>query len=130
LDFVERQLSEVHATLHLLGLIEFEPKPGPGQPVRLINWNRMGQVFSDPIRIANDVYGWETDFDFDKFLARLDAMMRAASLPGGIYPQSEVARVALGNVSTNLLELRLPILRAGLTPETQSQFGITFTPAE
>lgn len=130
LDFVDRQLSELHEILHLLGLIEHEPTPGPGQPVRLINWNRFGQVFTDPIRIANDVYRWETDFDFDKFLPRLERTMRAASLPGGIYPQSDAACAALGNASADLLELRLPILQQGLTLETQSQFGITFSPAE
>ena len=130
LDFLDRQRPEVHEILHLLGLIEHELTPGPGQPARLVNWNRFGLIFSDPIRIANDVYRWETDFDFDTFLKRLDATMRAASLPGGIYPQSDAARAALGNASAGLLELRLPLLQQGLTPETQSQFGITFSPAE
>ena len=130
LDFFDRQRPELHETLHLLGLIEHELTPGPGQPVRLINWNRFGQIFTDPIRIANDVYRWETDFDGDKFLSRMEKMMRSTSLPGGIYPQSDAARAALGNASSDLLELRLPILQKGFTPETYSQFGITFTPAE
>jgi hypothetical protein len=56
--------------------------------------------------------------------------MRAASLPGGIYPQSGAARAALGNALSDLPELRLPIFQKGLTPETYSQFGITFSPAE
>lgn len=130
LDFFDRQRPELHETLHLLGLIEHEPAPGPGQPVRLVNWNRFGQIFAEPIRIANDVYRWETDFDVDRFLTRLEKMMRAATLPGGIYPQSDAARAALGNASVDLPELRVPILQKGLTPETYSQFGITFSPAE
>lgn len=130
LDFFDRQQSELHNILHLLGLIEHEPTPGPGQPVRLINWSRFGQVFTDPIRIADEVYRWETDFDFDKFLPRLEKTMRAALLPGGIYPQSDAARAALGNASADLQELRLPILQKGFTPETYSQFGITLSPAE
>jgi hypothetical protein len=130
LDFLDRQRPELHATLHLLGLIEHEPAPGPGQPVRLINWNRVGQVFNDPIRIANDVYGWETDFDSNEFLARAEKVMRSASLPGGIYRQSAAVRAALGNTATNLRELRVPVLQKGFTPETYSQFGITLSPAE
>jgi hypothetical protein len=130
LDFFDRQRPELHETLHLLGLIEYEPTPGPGQPVRLVNWNRFGQIFTDPIRIANDVYRWETDFDGDKFLTRMEKMMRAVSLPGGIYPQSDAARAALGNASTDLLELRVPVLEKSLPPGTHSEFGLTFSPAE
>ena len=130
LDFFDRQQPELHNILHLLGLIEHEPTPGPGQPVRLMGWNRFGQVFTDPIGIANDVYRWETDFDFDTFVSRLEKTMRSALLPGGIYPQSDAVRAALGNVSSNRPELRLPILQKGFTPETYSQFGITFSPAE
>lgn len=130
LDFFDRQRPELHETLHLLGLIEHEPNPGPGQSTRLINWNRFGQIFSEPSRIANDVYRWETDFDVNKFLQRLEKMMRAASLPGGLYPQSDAARAALGNASSDLQELRFPILQKDVTPETHSEFGITFSPAE
>lgn len=130
LDFFDRQRPELHETLHLIGLIEHEPGAGPGQPARLVNWNRLGQVFTEPTRIANDVYRWDTDFDIDKFLVRLEKMMRAAALPGGLYPQSDAARAALGNATTDLRELRFPLFQKGFTPETYSQFGITFSPAE
>src|SRR5262249_57325807 len=79
---------------------------------------------------ANDTYHWDSDFDFDKFLTRLDRMMRATALPGGIYPQSDAARTALSNTSANLRELRFPIFQKGFTAESYSQFGITFSPAE
>ena len=98
--------------------------------MRLINWDRFPQIFSDPMRIANDTYHWETNFDFDKFIVRLDRVMRAASLPGGIYPQSDAARTALQNSATKLRELRFPIFQKGFTADTYSQFGITFSPAE
>ena len=130
LDFLDRQSPDTHATLHLLGLIEYEPVPAKGQPVRLINWDRFPQIFSDPMRIANDTYHWETNFDFDKFIVRLDRVMRAVSLPGGIYPQSDAARTALQNSATKLRELRFPIFQKGFTADTYSQFGITFSPAE
>src|SRR5947207_5914602 len=130
LDFLDRQRPELHATLHLLGLIEYEPFPAKGQPMRLVNWGRFPQVFTDPMKIANDTYHWDSDFDFDKFLVRLDQMMRATALPGGIYPQSDAARTALSNTSANLRELRFPIFQKGFTAETYGQFGITFSPAE
>jgi len=130
LDFFDRQKPETHATLHMLGLIEYEPHPAPGQPVRLINWDRFPLVFTDPHRIANDVYHWDTEFDFEKFLVRLDQVMRSTALPGGIYPQSDATRTALANTSSNLRELRFPIFQKGFTAETYSQFGITFSAAE
>lgn len=130
LDFFDRQRPELHETLHLIGLIEHEPSGAPTQPQRLVNWDRIGQIFTEPKRIANDVYRWETDFDTEKFLVRLEKMMRAASLPGGLYPQSDAARAALGNATTDLRELRFPLFQKGFTPETYSQFGITFSPAE
>ena len=130
LDLVEQRLPDLHSALHLLGLIEREPSPGAGQSSRLINWNRFTQILQSPGQIANDVYRWDTDFDIDRFLGRLELAMRAAALPGGIYPQSSTAQGALGNATSGLRELRLPILQKGVTPETYSQFGITFSPAE
>lgn len=130
LDYLYVQRPHVHETLHLLGLIEHEPAPSPGQSMRLINWSRFGQFFSEPRRIANDVYRWETDFDASKFLDRLEGLMRAAALPGGLYPQADSTRNLLGNSSTELQELRLPIFQKGVTADTYSQFGITFSPVE
>ncbi len=130
LDYVNAQRPEAHGLLHLIGLIEHEPTPAPGQPARLINWSRIGQLVSEPGRIANDVYRWDSDFDSDLFLARLEALMRAAGLRGGRYLQSDTTRTALGSSRTDVMELRLPLLQKGLTPTTFSQFGITFSPAE
>lgn len=130
LDFFDRQNPELHEALLLLGLIEHEPIPIPGQSMRQINWQRLEQFLNKPTQIANDVYQWDTDFNINKFLSRLEGLMRAAILPGGFYPQPASTRILIGNTSPNLQELRLPLLQKGLTPETYSQFGITFTPAE
>jgi Family of unknown function (DUF6603) len=130
LDRFNSQKPDFHAALHLLGLIEDEPAAPAGQPTRRINWNRFGQFLNEPGRIFNDVYRWDSDFEIDTFLARLEGLMRAASLPGGIYPQSGAAQAALGNGLSDLPELRLPLFQKGLTPGTYSQFGITFSPAE
>ena len=130
LDYIDRVTPEAHEMLFTLGLIEHEPNPAPTQPVRLVNWDRFGQLFTNPGQIFDDVYQWNSDFDTGKFLARLEGLMRAVTLPGGMYPQTETTRTLLGNLSTNLQELRLPIFQKGVTPETYTQFGITFSPAE
>jgi uncharacterized protein DUF6603 len=130
LDFFSQQNPSMHGALHLVGLIENEPSPAPGQPARLINWNRFSQFLTQPGQIVDDVFHWNTSFDLATFLARLEALMRSSALPGGLYPQSAAAQTAIGNLSANLPELRVPIFQAGLTPETYSQFGITFSPVE
>jgi hypothetical protein len=130
LDLMDRRNPKVHSVLHLVGLIEHEPSPAAGQSSRLINWDRIGQILKSPSKIIDDVYGWSTDFDIQKFLRRLEVLMRAEQLPGGVYPQSVVAQAALGNATSGLPELRFPILQKGATPETYSQFGITFSPVD
>ncbi|MFC5412203.1 DUF6603 domain-containing protein [Larkinella bovis] len=130
LDYFSRLKPEVHEMLLLLGLIEYEASPGPNQSMRLINWDRLGWLFTNPVQLFNATYQWDTNFNADKFLSRLEGLMRASALPGGLYPQSETTRVLLGNTSTTLRELRFPIFQKGLTPETYSQFGITFSPAD
>jgi hypothetical protein len=130
LDYCNTQRAELHEALHLLGLIEHNPAPAPGQSMRLINWDRLGQFLTEPQKIADDVYRWNSDFDTGQFLARLERLMRAAVLPGGLYPQADTTRTLLGNTSPDLQELRFPILQKGFTSETYSQFGITVSPAE
>lgn len=130
LDYFEHQKPQLHDALFLLGLIEFEPEAPAGQPMRLVNWSRLGLMFTNPRQLFNDVYQWETDFDAGKFLFRLERLMKAASLPGGLYPQAETTRTILGNTTTGQKELRFPFFQKGFTPETYAQFGITFSPAD
>ena len=72
LDFLDTHRPHLHAILHVLGLIEHEPSPPPGEPTRLINWDRFGLLVTEPARLANDVYRWDSDFDAGKLLSRLD----------------------------------------------------------
>lgn len=130
LDYFDRLKPDVHRLLWVLGLIEQENSAAPGVPTRLVNWNRFGLLFTKPSQLFNDVYQWNSNLDTDKLLTRMEALMRAVTLPGGMYPQSDTTRMLLGNTSTDLKELRFPFFQAGLTPETYAQFGITFSPAE
>jgi hypothetical protein len=130
LDYLNRARPQVHAGLHLLGLIEYEPNPPTGQTTRAVNWDRFAQFFNSPGQIVDDVYHWNSGFDATTFLKRLAALMKAGGLPGGLYPQPNSTKTALGNTSLGQTELRFPILQKGFTQQTYSQFGITFSPAD
>jgi hypothetical protein len=130
LDFLDSQRTYTHQLLHLLGLIENEPNPAPNQPMRQINWDKVTKLFSKPADIVKDVYKWDTDLDTEKLFSRLEGLMRASTLPGGMYPQAESTRTLLGNTSTDLKELRFALFQNGVSPETYAQFGITLSPAE
>ncbi len=130
LDFMDRQSPQVHETLHLFGLIEHERIPAPNQSMRLVNWGRITQILNKPVDIVKSEYKWDTDLDTDKLFLRLENLMRASTLPGGMYPQSETTRALLGNTSTNLKELRFALFQKGVSPETYAQFGLTFSPVE
>ena len=128
LDHLRTHAAGAHHLLHLLGLVEDESVPPAGQPGERVNWNRLNLVLQDPRRIFNDVFAWDTDFDFQKAMTRLNNAMRSAGMAGGMYPQSDAIAAELG-ADEELWELRLPFLEAGLTPATHRQFGITFSPA-
>ena len=130
LEFMDLQKPQTHAVLHLLGLIEHESSPSAGQPVRAINWDRIGQLLSKPGSIVDAVYNWNTDLKTDVLFERLENLMRASTLPGGIYAQADTTRALLGNAATDLKELRYALFQKGVTPETYSQFGLTFSPVE
>jgi hypothetical protein len=130
LDYLSRARSQLHWALHLLGFIEYVPNPPAGQSQRTVNWDRFAQFINSPGQIADDVYKWSTAFDAPEFLQRLAELMKAGGLPGGLYPQPDSTKSALGNASSGLNELRVPIFQQGLTAATYSQFGVTFSPAD
>lgn len=130
LDYLHAQHPGLHATLHLLGLAEYDPSAADGAPTRAMHWDRLGRLFSAPGSVFEDAYHWNTDFDGQTLLARLEAYMRAAWRPGGRYPQSAAVAALLGNSIEGLAELRLPFFEKGLTTDTYSQFGITFSPVD
>ena len=130
LDAFNRLNPAVHNFMHALGLIENEESPAAGEPMRKVNWDRLGLALSNPRELFDQTYNWSNDFDFNQFLSRVDGVMRAASLPGGLYPQPDATRTLLGNTSNNLEELRFPIIHKGVNPESYAQFGLTFSPVE
>ena len=129
LEYFENQKPQLHDTLFLLGLIERQPEPPAGQPTRLVHWDRFGTLFTDPRQLFNEVYQWETNFEAEKFLSRLERLMKSSGLPGGLYPQAETTRTLLGN-APDQQELRFPFFQKGFNADTYAQFGITFSPVD
>ena len=130
LDYFDHLRPDVHEGLLTLGLIEHVPNPPANQAMRLVNWDRFAPFLTQPSTIFESVYQWESGVDLDKVLGRLEGLMRAARLPGGLYPQTDSTRALLGNTTTNFKELRFPLLQKGVTPDSYAQFGITLSPAE
>lgn len=130
LDYLERQRPQLHDTLHLVGLVERRPSAAPGEPLRLVHWQRFGLLLEEPSRLADEVYRWNTDFAADVFLERLLKVMQGASLPGGMYAQADTTRAALGNGPATSQEIRFPLFQRGFSEETYAQFGIAFAPAD
>ena len=130
LDYLDNHNQSSHAVLKLLGLIDHNPLATGENVVRKINWERVGDFFNNPGKIADEVYNWSADFDSDELMARLESVIRGLTLPGGLYQQSDVTRTAVGNTTPGLNEIRMPLFQQGLNPESYAQFGINFTPVE
>ncbi|MEA2549640.1 MAG: hypothetical protein QOE42_2238, partial [Chloroflexota bacterium] len=130
LDYLERGFPDLLALLHLVGLIELVENPPIGTPARRVHWDRLTTLLTDPGHVMDATYRWRTALDTDALFDRLLRVARTAGLPGGIYPQSDSAKAALGNPSAGLREMRFPLFEAGDTASAYSQFGLTFSPAE
>jgi hypothetical protein len=130
LDFLRRQHGELFSIGHVLGLIDDGADLDSETSGSRIHWERLGQFLTQPSKILDDAYGWNTEFDSAAFLGRLRDLLRALGLPGGFYPPRGATALGPDIGDFEIQELRAPIFQAGLTPETYSQFGITFSPAE
>ena len=124
LEYIARKHSRLHATLHVLGLIEYEPQPPPGTPVRLVNWDQFGQFFTDPRQILFAVYQWSNDnFEVAELFARLQQLL-SAMMPPNFAPQPAMLGGPSPVYATQSV-LRFPIFHKGVAPN-QSEFGIDF----
>ncbi len=123
--YLEVHRPRILAVLHLLGIADTEP--GPGRPIRRIYWDRIGLLFTDPLGLAEKVYHWRTGFDGDELLARLDFLLRAFAIPGGMYRQIDSVRTALGR-DAGARELRIPLFRMGRWPDTYAELDVNLSP--
>lgn len=127
---------ETFGVLLFVGLLDEENMQADGdkfQPaflLRKVCWERIPKYFTAPGELPELIYKWESDFDHQLFLERLYLLLRGFRLPGGLYPQSEKVRTAMGNNAMTLEELRMPLFENASWPNIYSQFGINITPVE
>ncbi|MCK5243741.1 MAG: hypothetical protein KAJ90_00615, partial [Desulfobacterales bacterium] len=128
-SYARRFQPRAYSVLNLIGIMELEPHaacPDIFQPtfeLAVIHWDRLSMLFTNPRALVNSVYQWETDFDSVKFLARLAVLMRAFTIPGGLYPQAPDKCKRLG-LADDSVELRLPIAQGGRWPDSWGEFGV------
>ncbi len=102
----------------------------PDFTLRKIGWERLPKYVSEPLNLSEEIYAWQTDFNSDLFLTRLEKLLRGFILPGGIYDQNPKSKTGLGNTTAGTKEIRIPIFQAGNSPELYSQFGVVLSGAE
>ena len=139
LDYVVAQYAQTfyqqaYSALLLLGVFDEIDKtadPATFQPaftLRKVWWERLPRYVEDPKGLSEEIYQWQTDFNSDLFLTRLERLLRGFILPGGIYDQNAATSTGLGNAPAK--EIRIPIFQAGETPEIFSQFGLALMGAD
>jgi len=98
-----------------------------GQTARAVNWIASRSSSAAPGRSTEDVYRWNSGFDATAFLARLAELMKASGCGGPVSPAGFDEGGAWQHFDGSD-ELRFPIFQKGFTPQTYSQFVITFHP--
>jgi hypothetical protein len=111
--YVEKNVPELAATLRLLGLFDehrFDADPAHYQPAHVrarVHYERVPMLFSDPLGLASEVYGWNTpSFDGRKFLGNVARFVNAFGAQARIrdMPRSVEERLSGGPVPTAELD--------------------------
>ncbi len=135
-NYLETYHGSIYYLLLLIGFvdeIDMLANPAIFQPaftLRKIQYERLPKYFNEPANLSEEIYQWQTNFNSDLFLIRLEKMLRGFMLPGGIYNQNSLARIGLQNTNTSTKEVRIPVFQAGDSPELYSQFGVIISGAE
>jgi len=131
---LQRGRPGLHAALTVLGLMEQQPRQADAasyQPefiLHVIHWDRVPMLATDPMTLAELAFGWGPAFDAEKFVTRLEGLVRSVRLPGGIYDQDPVVAVALGRIEVEPGELRVPLHQGGHWPDTYFEAGLAVSP--
>lgn len=116
------------AIFHLLGLVD-EDNTGP-IPIKVIRWDWLPTLIINPIKIPNDVYKWNTDFEEAELFTRLVPIVRSFQLPGGVYRQFDAIVTAFEQASAETVEFRLPLFQAGAWPDAYSELSLNLSAIE
>lgn len=127
-QYLQRNHSKIFGVLHVLGIAEIV-NDSADMPIRTINWPRIPTLFSNPKEIINEVYLWDSTFDGNKFLSRLEILLRAFLIPGGIYRQSDTIRTQLGRTADDdYEEIRIPLYQTGIWPDAYVELDLNLSP--
>ena len=91
--YMETYYSGPYSVLLLIGVFDELDTPadaGKFQPqfiLRKVCWERLPKYVTEPQNLAEEIYQWQTNFNSDLFLTRLERLLRGFMLPGGIYNQ-------------------------------------------
>lgn len=134
--YLWRSHRRVWAVLLFVGVLDEIQMPAdaakfqPAFTLRKIWWDRLPKLVSEPQKLPEIVYQWESNFQSDVFLSRLYLLFNSFNLPGGLYTQSAGVKAALQNATDGLQELRMPIFTNNIYPSTRSEFGLNVSPVE
>ncbi|HNF71813.1 MAG TPA: hypothetical protein PLP34_05340, partial [Chitinophagaceae bacterium] len=134
--YLENSYSGAYSFMLILGVVDEIEKPAqaaifqPAFTLRKVWWERLPRYISEPLVLSEEIYQWQSNFNSELFLTRLERILRGFALPGGIYKQNAVSRNGLGNSNANTSEIRIPVFQAGNSPELFSQFGVVIAGVE
>jgi len=125
--YLEVNYYKIFAFGHVLGIFEWVETDG--KLIKTVQWNRIGLLFSKPIRLFEDTYEWGlVSFDDEEFLNRFSLLLQAFMLPGGVYTQESGLRDFLDPTHTaSGKEIRMPLYNAGEWPDTYLEAGINLS---
>ncbi len=123
-EYLYQRQPRLFGIFYLLGILDDQ------NGLLVVEWSRIPRYFTEPAVVFNEIYNWNTNFDTDLFLTRFQIFLKAMGIPGGIYLQSATVKNALGNSTSGLQELRIPVFQNGYYPELYAQFGLNISPAE
>lgn len=90
-----------------------------------IHWDKLPQLFADPINLLKDSYAWAKDelsineFIQEKYpeiLENLVGLLNSWAIPAGMYPYQ--------SLEEDIKEIRIPMLILGEWPETYQELGL------
>lgn len=117
---------QFYSFLYLLG-IAGEREVDNEKKVKDIYWKGFEQLFAEPIELANRTYEWETNFQGDEFLERMEHVLLAMSIPGGIYTQSDFIAGILER-SSGSKEIRVPLYQKGIWGDNWTELDLNLSP--
>ncbi|MBN1491798.1 MAG: hypothetical protein JXA69_17935 [Phycisphaerae bacterium] len=133
-----RHYPAIGNSLHLMGLIEEESVTATPTPFhrpylrQRLRWERLSQLVSDPVVLAQEVYAWKSDaFAFHALVAQLARLGTSLGVPAEIIspglPFNPGFDPAAPSVDLDLID-RLRALRVPLLPLLSAGLGIEIYP--